>query len=152
MKTFINRQNFLFSFPRITRIFWNELWLLVLAVGRIHTASAECQRLIAKSQSKNLLFVHKVTAFDDAVVGSSKHLKAAVRVDSAQVFRCYKAARVYVGEVDYVDNAALALFAFAERVVSFFYAYFQPRRTSKRTVRNGIRLREKLTHSVFGGD
>jgi hypothetical protein len=106
---------------------------------------------MAKSQSKRLLFVHKVTAFDDAVVGSSKHLKTSVSVDSAQVFRRYETARVYVCKVDYIDNAALALFAFAERVVGFFYAYFQPRRTSKRTVRNGIRLREKLTHTVFGG-
>ena len=88
------------------------------AFGRIHTASAECQRLIANSQSKNLLFVHKVTAFDDAVVGSSKHLKTSVGVDSAQVFRRNETARVYICKVDDVYNAALALFAFAERVVA----------------------------------
>ena len=122
------------------------------AFGTIKTASAECQQPIANSQSKSLFFVHKVTAFHNAVVGSAKHLKAAVSVDSAQVFRCYETARVYICKVDYVYNAALALFAFAERVVGFFYAYFKPRRTSKRTVRNGIRLREKLAHSVFGGD
>ena len=88
------------------------------AFGKFQTALAECQQPIAKSQSKSLFFVHKVTAFDDAVVGSSKHLKAAVGVDSAQVFRCYKTARVYVCKVDYVDNAALALFAFHILTVS----------------------------------
>ena len=104
------------------RLLGGELW----AFGFRLTQFEICERLTTNSQSKNLLFVHKVTAFDDAVVGSSKHLKTAVSVDSAQVFRCYKTARINICKVDYVDNAALALFAFAERVVCFFDNDFHP--------------------------
>ena len=68
------------------RLLGGELW----AFGFRLTQFEICERLTTNSQSKNLLFVHKVTAFDDAVVGSSKHLKTAVSVDSAQVFRSIK--------------------------------------------------------------
>lgn len=96
-------------------------------------------------------FIHQVTASYVAVVNPPHYFKTTVFRASAQVFRRYETAGVYVGKVYHVYHAGFPAFAESERVFRFRNHHLHVIGGIKDTVRFGICLGEKLAHAVFRG-